>query len=134
VSIYSILFSADVQKAYADKYAEKMNQTLSEIDKEKAVSVQATKKETQTVKETTRSLGWIAIMVLVGIFTFTILLDLSRLRIKRKVKKIMKKRKVLIDNKHEQEEMKENHFEVYAKVREMDHNLQIKLNNLSKKH
>jgi cell division protein ZapA (FtsZ GTPase activity inhibitor) len=131
--VFSIFFFiADVQKTYQNKYAGKVNETVSQISEEKAASVQAALKETKMIKEASRSLGWIAIMFLAGVFTLTILLDLSRLRNCCKVQKIMRNKKTPKDYKNEKQ-LGENIFEVYDNVREMDRQLQIKLEELSKR-
>lgn len=109
-----------------------MNQTLNQINDEKASLSQSKDKEAQTVKDALTSLGWVGIIVLVGIFTITMLLDLTRLRINRRVKKIMRKRKASNPFKNE-EKAKEDHFDVYAKVREMDNHLQMKLKSFLEK-
>jgi hypothetical protein len=101
-----------------------MNQTLSEINSQKEVKSIEFEKNYSTVKLTSKSFGWLAITVLVLLFTFSIAIDFSKLRMFKKIKYSIKKRRT---NRIASENPEDNKFEVFAKVRKLDIDLQHKL-------
>jgi hypothetical protein len=106
-----------------------MNQTLSEINSQKEVTSMEFEKKNTTVKLTSKSFGWLATTVLVILFMFSVAIDLSNLRILKKLKNSKKRKTNKIASVNP-----DDRFEVFSNVRKLDFELQHKLGLLKRKY